>query len=209
MGATLLGLAAYSSARTSLQELVPWLPPTFCLLVLITVYFPRKIRQSINGYNGSQIAMEEGRPCGHDGTTVEPGSVQSNEDYGANRTNRQSLDVEHWLEHEISHIGGARWPISPEPGRLSTRESEIDLEDSRSVKQPVSQRMVSESCQGRCMGKLPATASDSRFPIQGFSGEQPSSRLSLLSGTEPASSEFVAVESPSFTSALSEEPLPG
>lgn len=135
VAATFLGLAAYSSARTPLKELVPWLPIALCLFILLTVFFFPKVRRIFNGGGGDepQFAMEEGRALrfAHSiGTSVEPGSIQSEED---NRSQQQSLNVAHWIDHETSHMRGVDWSTSQQDTRLSTRGSDIDLDERQSV----------------------------------------------------------------------------
>jgi hypothetical protein len=205
---TFLGLAAYSSARTSLEELVPWLPTALCLFVLLTVYFIPKLRQTLNGDYGNQIAMEEGCSPGFYGTPVEPGSVRSQMSI---RTRQQSPEVERWLTQDTSHMGcGIGRPASRNSGRQSIRDSDIDLDDTSSVTRIVVQRMVSPSRPGYNINNLPQIASESGFPSQRFATAGPS-QSSQPKDHYPRSLslESVAVEGLSSTSAESERPLLG
>jgi hypothetical protein len=205
VGVTFLGLAAYSSARTPLKELVPWLPTALCLFILLTVYFFPKLRQSLRGGNGIQIAMEEGRPFGYHGTPVEPGSIQSEEDI---RSRYHSLEVNRWLEYDTAYAGGMGRPASRHSAGLSTRESDIDLEDRQSVARIVAQRMISPSRPGYNMNNVPQTASENGFPSQRFA-QAGSSNQPRDYRPRSLSPESIVVEVPSSTAAESERPLLG
>ena len=206
VAATFFGLAAYSSARTSLKELVPWLPLAVCLFVLLTVTLFPKLRQSLSGDNGTQIAMEEGRLPGFYGSLVEPGSVQSEEDTNIHQWNP---DVEIWLEHDISYTGGADRLTSP--GRLSHRGSDIDLDDRQSVARFVAKRMVSPSRQAYNINSLSQITPDNGFPTQRFAATGLGSRLDQPRAPcqRSSSPESILVECPSSTSAASEMALLG
>jgi hypothetical protein len=208
VAAAFLGLAAYSSARTSLKELVPWLPLALCLFVLLTVYFFPRLRQSLSGNNEEQISMEEGRTRGFYGTPVEPGSIQSEEEIQSRRWNPQ---VDHWLEHDTSHTGGRDIERPGSSGRLSARQSDIDLDDRQTVPRLFSQRMISPGWQVYNMSNLPRTASDSGFPTQRFAATRPSSRLELSKACtqRSMSQESILLEDPSSTSKEPAVPLRG
>lgn len=208
VAATFLGFAAYSSARTTLKELVPWLPLALALFVLLTVYFFPKLRQLFSRDSETLIAMEEGQGYPLYGTPVEPGSVQSDEDI---RSRQRSLEVDRWLEYDISHVGGIGRPASRHSGRLSTRESDIDLDDSQSVARLVAQRMVSPSRQTYNISNLPRTALESGFSTQRPTAMAPPSQLNQPRDYQQRSlsPESIVVEGPSSTSAESERPLLG
>jgi hypothetical protein len=199
---TFFGLAAYSSARTPLKELIPWLPTALCLFILLTVYFFPKLRQSLRGDNGTQIAMEEGRAFGYHRTPVEPGSIQSEEDI---RSRNQSLDVARWLEYDTAHAGGIGQPASRQFGALSVRESDIDLEDRQSVARIVAQRMISPTRPGYNISSLPQTATGNGFPSQRFATTGSCSQPRDYRPRSPA--ESVVVEVPSSIADESERPL--
>jgi hypothetical protein len=199
VAATFLGLAAYSSARTSLKELVPWLPPALCLFVLLTVYFFPKLRQTSSGNNGTPNAMEEGRSFGFYGTPVEPGSVQSDED---NRSHQWNPEVNRWLGHDTSYAGGIGRPASRQSGLLSNRGSDIDLDDSQSVPRLSSQIVVSPSRQ----------AYEIRLPTQRFAAAMgPASQMNQSREYHqgPLSPESTVIESAPSTSAELERLLLG
>ena len=204
VAATFLGLAAYSSARTPLKELVPWLPTALCLFILLTVYFFPKLRNSLRGDHGTHIDLEDGRPFGYHGTPVEPGSIQSDQDF---HNRHQSLGVNRWLDYDISFTGGIGRQESPHSRGPSARESDIDLEDRQSVARIVAQRMISPSRPGYNTGNLPQTASENGVPSQGFptAGSCQSRDYRQCS----LSPESIVVEGPSSTSAASERPLLG
>jgi hypothetical protein len=193
-----MSIAAYSSARTTLTELVPWIPLALCLFVLLTVYFFSKLRHSLRADNQAQIAMEEGR--GFHGTPVEPGSVQSDE---VSQTLRWSQEMNRRLEFDISHTGGIDRPGSSEI--LSSRESDIDLDSNQSVARIIVQRMVSQSGQAVISSLLQTASADGfhnqnaavvGFPNQWEQFEDHRQR-SLLPGS-------IAVEGTSITSKDSE-----
>ena len=121
LAATFFGVAAYWSARTPLRELTPWLP------ILLTVYFCPKRRQAFNGGERSQLPfyMQEGRRFAHSsGLSVEPGSIQSDEDF------RSQVQLpERWpsMDHETSHTGWVGQSASPHSGP-SDHESDIELD---------------------------------------------------------------------------------
>ena len=170
VAATFLGLAAYSSARTSLKELVPWLPTSLCLFVLLTVYFIPTIREALNTEETTQISMEEGRSFIFPATPVEPGSVQSE---GETMSRQQSLDMQRWLSYDISFMGR---PESLYSGGQSSPESNIDLEEAYRLPRIVAQRMVSRSQPGYTVSSLLRTSSDSNFPLRRFSAAAPRSQ---------------------------------
>jgi hypothetical protein len=170
----------------------------------MTVYFLPKLRQPLNGDSENQIAMEEGRSRGFYGTPVEPGSVRSE---ASIRSRQQSLEVEHWLTQETSHMGGIGRPASRNSGRQSIRDSDIDLDDTSSVTRIVVQRMVSPSRPGYNMSNLPQTASESGFPSQRFATAGPSQPVDRY--PRKLSLESIAVEGPSSTTGESERPLLG
>ena len=208
VAATFLGLAAYSSARTSLKELVPWLPLALCLFVLLTVYFFPKLKQSLSGNNEVQNSMEEGRTRGFYGTPVEPGSIQSEEEI---QRGRWSPQVNQWLEHDTSHAGGRDIERPGSSGRLSAHQSDIDLDDRQTVPRLFSQRMVSPGRQSYNMSSLPRTTSDSGFPTPRFAAMLPSSRLDLskVCTQRSVSQESALLENPSPTFEEPAVPLRG
>lgn len=75
--AGLLGLAAYSSARTPLKDLVPWLPVGLSLLLILTTYTLPHFWPTFNdsGPVDHHILLEEGLTSFADGSDV--GSTDS------------------------------------------------------------------------------------------------------------------------------------
>ena len=141
VAATLLGIAAYSSARTSLTELVPWLPLALCLFLLLTVYLFPKLGDSLRVDNEVQNAMEEGLSSGFYGTPVEPGSVQL-EEWIPSR--QWSPEINNWIEHNLSHVGGR--DDQPAPSEtMSTRESDVDLDEGQTVPRLFTQSMPNQN----------------------------------------------------------------
>jgi hypothetical protein len=129
--AALLGLAAYSSARTPLRELVPWMPIALSLLLLLTTYsLPRlwpNFKESVNV--DQQIALEEGLfrvPRGADEDTIR--SVQTREGYEP----RDQFHMETHCcdrgiqEHQVCHMSRSASRVS----RFSSlHESDVDLNE--------------------------------------------------------------------------------
>lgn len=132
--ATLLGLAAYSSARTPLRDMVSWIPLFICLLVLLTVFFLPRLYQTLQGADPN-ISMEEGHAgfiLDHFGEPMETTSRR-----GSHRGGR--LRETHFRELDISNMGR---PTSRLSNALSIHESDIDLQDSAEIMRIALRRMV-------------------------------------------------------------------
>ena len=123
---TCFGLGAYSSTRTSLSELVPWIPISICISSLLTVFFPPKVQELLASPSDNEIRMEEGRMFGDPRSPVQPGSVQSDGDI---QNRQQTHFTRNWLqdyEHDLAFLGGR--PASRYSSR-SLHDSTIVLED--------------------------------------------------------------------------------
>jgi hypothetical protein len=129
--AALLGLAAYSSARTPLRELVPWMPLALSLLLLLTTYsLPRLWPNFMESAQvDQQLALEEGLfqlPHGANEDTIR--SVQIREGY-------EPRDQYHMVtrccdraiqEHQVCHMSRSASRVS----RFSSlHESDVDLNE--------------------------------------------------------------------------------
>lgn len=123
---TCFGLGAYSSTRTTLSELVPWIPISLCISLLLTVFFPPKIRELCAAPENDEILMEEGRFLGFHRSPVQPGSVQSD---GHIQHREQSPMTTRWVrnsEHDVAYTLGR--PASRYSSR-SLHDSTIVLDD--------------------------------------------------------------------------------
>lgn len=124
---TCFGLGAYSSTRTTLSELVPWIPTSLCIILLLTVFLPPKIRELRANPDFNDIHMEEGMMPGILRSQAQPGSVQSD---GSIQQREQTLMTRLWLQnrdHDVAFTLGR--PASRYSNR-SVHDSTIILSDS-------------------------------------------------------------------------------
>ncbi|KAH8602900.1 hypothetical protein B0O99DRAFT_666494 [Bisporella sp. PMI_857] len=162
---TLLGLAAYSSAQTTLPQLVPWIPISICVCLLLTVFLAPKLRRiSLSAEDPSNLLfpMEEGRLHTPTGYPDEEESVQTN---GAIYNQQERRQTTLWLlNHLTSYMMGP--PASPLSGG-SHHDSSIFLDDDQHM---VSQEDMANSA--------PATSNlqdhDENDPSQGNFRDDPS-----------------------------------
>ena len=136
--ATLFGLATYSSARTPLKDLVPWMPIVLSLFLLLTAYtlprfWPRSDYQGYSPIN-REISLEDGHSQRSRGSSrATPWHVQTRE----NSRSREGSPImvqyrphwcPHWFqEHQVSHMSrptsrSLRFPSEQ-------RDSDIDLSE--------------------------------------------------------------------------------
>lgn len=139
--AALLGLVAYSSARTPLKDLVPWLPIGLLLLLLLTTYSLPLFWPNFEGYVSieRQTSLEDG-PSQPPWGSIEAalGSIQACESCGSDhRSILMTGYRQHgFLEHQISHMSRSTSPLS----RFSSvRDSDIDPNEPASY--PLCQRI--------------------------------------------------------------------
>lgn len=123
--ATFLGLAAYSSARTPLPELIPWMPLVVWSFVMLTVYFLPKAHRFFTRpiLINPEHAMEEGR---YDFPRFPAEAVHSYPDLRSH-SGGGSLEMMTLLDHALTGID----PYSA-CGLLdghSSHESDIDLQE--------------------------------------------------------------------------------
>ena len=165
--ATLFGLAAYSSARTPLYDLVPWIPMALCLFLMVTAYslpyfLPRFGITPTDRAMHNQIALEDGLRYLDEDLEVEPGSIQAMESLPEQE---ESPMLARFDEHEISNMSRSESRLSR---FTSHSDSDIDLEDNMQTANVSLHRMVSSSREGYCMSGLPQTSSDSGYPSSRF-----------------------------------------
>ena len=102
---TLLGLVAFSSASTTLPELVPWLPLSISVYFLLTVFSAPRVHEFFTPTEDFDILMEEGQCRTSARTPVEPGSIQSDEDIQSHQeTFENTLRLQN---HNLSFMGPA------------------------------------------------------------------------------------------------------
>ena len=147
-------------------------------------------------------ALEEGHAYGFHSTPAEPGSIQSDEDV----SNQQEYpELGRWLDYDTSYMDGRDRPTSRQSTGLSTRESDIDLNDS--IARMAAQRMMSPSRSAHNRN-LPGTASNSNFPSQTLGVAVHGSQwFQLRDHQRSLSPESNAVDSPSSAVAESESSL--
>jgi hypothetical protein len=204
LATALLGLLAYSSARTPLGELVPWIPIALLLLLLLTTYSLPRLWPNFRDYApvDQEGALEEGLSQLAHGSTVETGgSVQTCE----NRENQdESPLVTHcceqsFQEHQISHMSRSASRLS----RFSSvHGSDIDLEP---MSYPL-KRWVSPSRAGVFMNVARAFQ-DHEYPPMGLPAEPTWPCAHCRGADERSSSPGTQRADYSPTSARSGSPL--
>jgi hypothetical protein len=132
--AALLGLAAYSSARTPLGDLVPWMPMVLSIFLLLTAYTMPRFWTHYQGYSAvgnsdQDVSLEEGRSRQYCGSSrAMSGHVQTREPY----LQREGSPVmgqyrPPWFrQHQVSHMTR---PASRLSRFQSEHDSDIDLHE--------------------------------------------------------------------------------
>ncbi|KAH8814937.1 hypothetical protein F5884DRAFT_746514 [Xylogone sp. PMI_703] len=120
--AAVLGIGAYSSARTTLKELVPWMPIIICLFLLLTVSFGPLIKSFITRDDDDENAtLEEGTRYPLNTVPRPLGSPPRSHRSG----NEPSPLANYLMDHEVSHMTRSEWRF---PNR-SQHSSDINLSD--------------------------------------------------------------------------------
>lgn len=195
--ATLLGLVAYSSARTPLTELVPWMPIAFSLLLLLTSYSLPRFCSNFDDYIPlhQQTSLEDGPSQSRYGSSVATlGSGRQTCSTHGSRDGPPPLAdwPERCLrEYQVAHMSRSTTHMSQLP---SVHESDIDLNESMSL--PTPQRV------SQWTTLLPNTAQPG--PELQAAGMPPTS--TYLSRDGPSTSSTEDAQCPS-TSARSGSPL--
>jgi hypothetical protein len=132
--AALFGLAAFSSARTPLGDLVPWMPMVLSIFLLLTAYTLPRFWTHNQGYSAvgnsdEDVSLEEGRSHQYRGSSRPmSGYVQTREHYQS----REGSPVigQYWppwfRQHQVSHMSR---PTSGLSGFASEHDSDIDLHE--------------------------------------------------------------------------------
>ncbi|RFU32444.1 hypothetical protein B7463_g3863, partial [Scytalidium lignicola] len=196
-----LGIVAFSSARTSLKELVPWMPAIVSLFLFLTVYFGPILKAFISGDNPDEdMTLEEGSYYSLNG---EPGSLRSLNNSIVPRNGSFSV-ANQWLQHDISHMSRSEFSFPDH----SPHSSDIDLNEGLASCIVTAQRMASPIRAAFQSGAIPQSPPpfgnpDSHFPDLPLTRSEPESSDQLhLPGTE------VAQHSPSSSATSnSTEPL--
>ncbi|KUJ18550.1 uncharacterized protein LY89DRAFT_732109 [Mollisia scopiformis] len=152
--ATFLGFAAYSSARTPLMDLVPWLPMIVWLFVLLTVYFLPRLRELFAQPLDPEDAMEQGRHHPVHRIPLDDVRIQPN----VNRPGNDPMELEEWLR------GMDRNSVPGLPDDLSTQGSDIELPQHSEAMAVAWRRAVRMGRQGLMTGGLSQTSSDTPYP---------------------------------------------
>ncbi|KAG4432751.1 hypothetical protein IFR05_011756 [Cadophora sp. M221] len=126
--AAVFGIAAISSARSSLKELTPWIPIALCLLNLLTAFSLPRLYQAFKDPGPEEAmeameAMEEGRANELRGPIGVAIPVRLDEGY---RPMETSLEMDQLLILNISKMGR---PESRLSRGFSVHDSDIDLND--------------------------------------------------------------------------------
>ncbi|KAG9246832.1 hypothetical protein BJ878DRAFT_253182 [Calycina marina] len=103
---TVVGLAAYSSARTSLKELVSWIPISIGITLILCVFFPPRLREFRVRARNFDFRLEEERVLEPLRYPMQPGSVLSNGDL---ETREQTEQTRLWLhnrDHDLAFTIG-------------------------------------------------------------------------------------------------------
>ncbi|KAH9220307.1 hypothetical protein DL95DRAFT_456458 [Leptodontidium sp. 2 PMI_412] len=168
--AAIFGIAAFSSARSSLKELTPWIPIALCLLYLLTAFSLPRLHEAFKD-PVPEVDMEEGHSNAFRGPTGVPRSVRSDE---LHRPRERSLEMDQLLILNIAEMGR---PESRLSRGFSVHDSDIDLNDYAQTAGIALRRMVSPSRENY----IPRTSSHgalhtyfSGYP-QGFLANRPSS----------------------------------
>ncbi|KAE8442843.1 hypothetical protein EG329_002815 [Mollisiaceae sp. DMI_Dod_QoI] len=156
--ATFLGFAAYSSARTPLPDLVPWIPMVVWLFVLLTVYFLPKAHGICTRPIDHYTAMEEGRGYHFRRFPVEN---QRGEIDSRNHLRNDSLELSGWRSHDVTGMDH-RSALELLEG-LSTHESDIDLQEHSEAAAVALRRVVSMSRAGLFSTGLSQSSSDGPY----------------------------------------------
>ncbi|CZR50191.1 uncharacterized protein PAC_00063 [Phialocephala subalpina] len=193
--ATFLGLAAYSSARTPLPELIPWMPLVVWSFVMLTVYFLPKVHGFfvrpilINPEN----AMEEGR---YEFPRFPAEAVHSYPDLRIH-SGGGNLEMMTLLDHALTGIDP--YPACGLMDGLSSHESDIDLQEQPEAVVVALRRGVSIARAGFFTGGLSESSSDGPYPQNLGTAVQNGQFRNSESDIDSPSSDSIAVSVPSTT----------